>query len=113
VGTDAQVLIAGFIVKDGGKRIAIRAIGPSLAAFGVPNPVQNPRVDLFLGNQLIASNGNWKTNSNAADISGAGYSPSDDREAVLYVTLEPGAYTAIVSSEDASQGVGLVEVYDD
>jgi hypothetical protein len=35
VESDAQVLIAGFIVKDGGKRVAIRAIGRSLAAFGV------------------------------------------------------------------------------
>ena len=113
VGTGSQVLIAGFIVKDGGKRVAIRAIGPSLTAFGVPNPVQNPRIDLFLGNQMIASNGDWKTNGNAADIAGAGYNPPDDREAVLYVTLEPGSYTAIVSSEDTSQGVGLVEVYDD
>jgi hypothetical protein len=113
VGAGEQVLIAGFIVKDGGKLVAIRALGPSLAAFGVPNPVQNPRIDLYMGNQLIVSNGDWKTNANAADITGAGFSPSDDREAVLYITLEPGAYTAIVSSEDTSQGVGLVEVYDD
>jgi hypothetical protein len=113
VGSGAQVLIAGFIVNDGGKRVAIRAIGPSLAAFGVPQPVQNPRIVLYSGNQVIASNNDWKTNSNAADITGAGYNPSDDREAVLFVTLEPGPYTAIVSSEDSSEGVGLVEVYDD
>jgi hypothetical protein len=74
---------------------------------------QNPRIALFSGNQVIASNNDWKTNSNAADITGAGYNPSDDREAVLFVTLEPGPYTAIVSSEDFSEGVGLVEVYDD
>ena len=100
-------------MKDGGKRVAIRAIGPSLAAFGVPQLVQNPRIDLYSGNQIIASNNDWKTNSNAADITGAGYNPLDDREAVLFVTLEPGPYTAIVSSEDSSEGIGLVEVYDD
>jgi hypothetical protein len=113
VGSGEQVLIAGFIVKDGGKRVAIRALGPTLAAFGVSQPVQNPRIVLLSGNQIIASNNDWKTNSNAADIAGAGYNPPDDREAVLFVTLEPGPYTAIVSSEDSSEGVGLVEVYDD
>jgi glucokinase len=66
---------------------------------------------LFLGNQLIASNANWKSNANASEISASGVAPTDDREASLQVNLEPGTYTAIVSSEDATSGIGLVEVY--
>ena len=111
VGSGEQVLIGGFIIKDGGKLVLIDAKGPSLAARGVSNPVQNPKLDLYLGNQLIASNADWRTNANAADIAASGAGPTDDREAALQVALEPGAYTVIISSEDSSQGIGIVEIY--
>jgi hypothetical protein len=111
VGSGQQVLIAGFIVTDGGKTVLINALGPSLAARGVTGFVQNPRLELFLGNQLIASNASWKSNTNASEITASGLAPTDDREASLQVNLEPGTYTAIVSSEDATSGIGLVEVY--
>ncbi len=69
-------------------------------------------MDLYLNGQIIASNADWRSNSNATDISNSGAGPTDDREASLQVPLEPGAYTVIVSSEDpAQQGIGIVEVY--
>jgi hypothetical protein len=111
VGSGQQVLIAGFIVTDGGKTVLINALGPSLASRGVTGAIQNPRVDLYLGSQIIASNANWKTNANASEIAASSVAPTDDREAALQIDLEPGTYTAIVSSEDATSGVGLVEVY--
>lgn len=89
----------------------INARGPSLAAYGVASPIQNPRFDLHQGSQLIASNANWKTNSNVSEISASGLAPADDREASMQVSLEPGAYTVIVSSEDGSKGIGLVEAF--
>ena len=111
VGNGEQVLIGGFIIKDNGKLVSLNAKGPSLAAVGVGNPVQNPRMDLYLGDQLIASNANWRTNTNATAIAASGLAPGDDREAALQIVLEPGTYTFIASSEDSSQGIGLVEVY--
>ncbi len=112
VGGGEQVLIGGFIVKDGGKTVLITARGPSLTSQGVQNAVQNPRLDLYRGNQIIASNADWKSNANASDIAGSTVGPTDDREAALLVPLEPGAYTVVVSSETVGQqGVGLVEVF--
>ncbi len=111
IGSGEQVLIGGFIVKDGGKTVLINAKGPSLAAYGVAAPLLNPRLDLYQGSQAISSNANWRTNTNAAEIAASGIGPSDDREASLQVALEPGAYTVIVSSEDGSQGIGLVEAF--
>lgn len=111
VGSGDQVLIAGFIVRDGGKTVAIIAKGPSLTQSGVNGVLTNPRVDLYLGSQRIASNSNWRTDASASEIAASGVGPADDREAALQVDLEPGAYTAIVSSEDQSTGIGLVEVY--
>ncbi len=111
VGIGEQVLIGGFIVRDGGKTVLLNAKGPSLGSSGVANPVQNPRLDLYFGGQIIASNANWRSNANAGEIAASGAGPSDDREAALQVPLEPGIYTFIASSEDSSQGIGLVEVF--
>lgn len=111
VGSGEQVLIGGLIVIEGQKGILLTAKGPSLTSRGVSNPVQNPQLQLFLGSQLIASNKDWGTNANAAQIAASGVAPTDSREAALQLTLEPGAYTVVVSSEDASSGIGLVEVY--
>ena len=111
VGAGEQVLIGGFIVHDGGKTVLINAKGPSLAAQGVANPVSNPKVDLYFNGQIIASNGNWRTNTNVSELTASGLAPTNDMEASLQVSLEPGTYTAIVSSEDGSQGIGLIEVY--
>jgi hypothetical protein len=111
VGSGEQVLIAGFVITDGGKTVLITGEGPTLAARGVTGAVQNPRIDLYRGSQLVASNSSWKANGNASEIAASGVAPTDDREAALQIDLEPGTYTAIVSSEDAATGVGLVEVY--
>lgn len=111
VTNDSETLIGGLIVSEGRKGVLIVARGPSLGAAGVPNPVQNPKVELYLGDQLIASNNNWRENGNASEIAASGAAPSDDREAALQLTLEPNSYTVIVSSETGVPGTGIVEVY--
>ena len=111
IGTGEQVLIGGFIVKDGGKIVLMNAKGPSLAAQGVANPIQNPKLDLYRNGQIIASNASWRSNSNAAEIAASGAGPTNDLEASLQVGLEAGGYTVIVSGENGSQGIGLVEVF--
>lgn len=111
VGSGEQVLIGGFIITEGAKGILITAKGPSLSSQGIANPLQDPRLDLYLGSTLIASNSSWTTNSNATQIAASGAAPTNNREAALQLNLEPGAYTVVVSSEDASTGVGIVEVF--
>ena len=105
------MLIGGFIVKDGGKTVLINAKGPSLASQGVADPIANPRLDLYQGSTIIASNDDWQTNSNAAAIAASGAGPTNSKEASLQVALEPGLYTVVVSSADGSQGIALVEAF--
>ena len=43
------------------KRVLLRAIGPSLANFGVTDPLADPILELHAGDgTLITSNDNWK-----------------------------------------------------
>ena len=112
VGTGQGQLIGGFIITGGPKLVMVRAMGPSLAAAGVSPALANPAVTLYAGGNQLASNDDWKTNANVADIIASGIAPNDDLEAVLLIRLEPGAYTTVVSGSGGTTGIGLVEVYE-
>ena len=62
VQTGDDVMIGGFIVQGTQpKNVIIRAIGPELSQFGVPNPLADPTLELHNGTgALIASNDNWQ-----------------------------------------------------
>jgi glucose/arabinose dehydrogenase len=106
--TGDDVLIGGFILGGSGpKTVVVRARGPSLAAFGVPDTLANPTIQLFAGQTPLASNDDWGDAPNALQIQATGLAPSDPAEAAIMAALPPGGYTAIVS------GVGIVEVFED
>ena len=110
--TGYDIMIGGFVI--GGlapKTVVVRAIGPSLVSSGVANPLADPRLDLYAGQHVYRSVGDWQNAFNADLIQTLGFAPSDPRESVILVTLNPGAYTAVVSGNGGT-GVGLVEVYE-
>lgn len=110
--TGDNVLIGGFII-DGtaAKQVIVRAIGPSLGNFGVPNPLADPTLELHASDGSVISNDNWK-DTQQAEIEAIGFAPTNDLESAILATLEPGAYTAIVRGTNGGTGVGLVETYD-
>lgn len=113
VGSGQGQLIGGFIITGGPKLVMIRAIGPSMAALGVTPVLDNPSMKLFAGQTLLASNDDWKSNANAADIVASGLAPTSDLESALLVRLEPGAYTTVVTgAANSATGIALVEVYE-
>lgn len=112
VGEGQGQLIGGFIITGGPKLVMIRAIGPSLAATGVSPALENPNLQLFSGATLLASNDDWKSNANAADITATGIPPTNDLESALLVRLEPGAYTTVVTGNGGATGIALVEIYE-
>ena len=111
-GTGDNVMIGGFII--GGTtpaKIMIRAIGPSLAAFGVSGVLPDPVLELHdKDGSLIYQNDNWRAEQ-AQQIIDTTIPPSDESESAIIATLAPGAYTAIVHDAGTAEGVALVEVY--
>jgi hypothetical protein len=107
-----NVMIGGFIVEGVvSKKVALRAIGPSLAAAGVTGALSDPYLQLVDSNgAVVAANDNW--NVPGQEIASYGIAPADGREAALVATLTPGNYSAIVSGQNNSSGIGLVELYD-
>ena len=114
VETGDNVMIGGIIVGPDtapSGSILLRAIGPSLGDFGVPNPLANPTLELRDGNgALVEGNDNWKATQQAA-IEATGLAPNDDLESAILATLAAGNYTAIMQGVGGTTGIGLVEAY--
>jgi len=130
VETGPRVMIGGFII-DGTepKTVLIRAQGPSLVDFGVSGVLANPTMQLFSGSTLIAQNNDWQTTDplclspavtcgDDQDIIGTGLDPCTAAttgctlDSAIYVTLPPGAYTAIVQGVGGGTGIGLIGIFD-
>ena len=112
VGSGEQVLIAGLVVSGTSpKQIALRGAGPSMAA-AVREVLANPKIELYSGSTRIAFNDDWQTHPRAADLQALNLAPTNPKEAGMLVTLNPGAYTIILSGVDGATGVGLVEAYE-
>jgi glucose/arabinose dehydrogenase len=122
--TDDNVLIGGFIITGGttNKTVVIRAIGPSLTAFGLQGVLADPLLELHLPDGTVITNDNWMDNTPAdqAALVAAQLAPNNDLESAIFISLPPsddavpgsGLYTAIVRGNNGGTGVGLMEVYD-
>jgi hypothetical protein len=110
--TGENILDAGFIISGTDpKRVLVRGIGPSLAQAMLPGFLVDPVLELHDSTEVLLTNDNWK-DSQEAEIEATNLAPSDDAESALVTTLDPGAYTAILSGKSGGIGIGLVEVYD-
>ena len=122
VQTGNNVMIGGFIVQGTQpKTVIVRAIGPELTPFGVPDVLADPALELHdVTGALIASNDNWQTTvmggiittNQVSAIQNSGHAPTQPSESAIIATLQPGNYTAIVRGVNNTTGNALVEVYD-
>jgi hypothetical protein len=70
--------------------------------------------------ELLAQNNDWRhsdlggliATDQVSEIEASGVAPSQDAESALIVTLDPGAYTAIVQGAAGQTGTAVVEIYD-
>ncbi|MES2693923.1 MAG: lamin tail domain-containing protein [Verrucomicrobiota bacterium] len=124
VGTGGDVLISGFVISsEGPKTLLIRAIGPTLASFGVPGALANPQLSISgratgaTSDSVVATNNDWSTDAGAATTAatatqvGAFALAAGSLDAALVVTLPPGNYTAQASGVGNTTGTALVEIY--
>lgn len=113
-------LTAGFIINGTAPiRLVIRATGPTLqAGYGVGGVLPDPKLKLQRqGGPVFAQNDSWGAATNVAEITAGGWNKLgtttlDQKDAVIVVTVAPGAYTAIVSDANNAGGTTLVEVFE-
>lgn len=116
-GTGERTLIVGYVTANGETTVLARGAGPALSAFGVPDPLADPRVAVFRGAQAVATNDDWSVGSDAAGIAAASdrlgafaFAPGS-RDSALLVRTPAGATTVHLSSADGGTGVALSELY--
>ena len=120
VGTGSGNLIGGFVLTGNSpRRCLIRAAGPRLSDFGVEGNLNDPVLEIFRSGESVpfARNDDWSMSPSSDAISiasvqaGATAFSQGSRDASLLITLDPGAYTAIVSGLENTEGIALVEIY--
>jgi CSLREA domain-containing protein len=106
-----KLMIAGFIIRNGSVRAVVRAIGPSLAAFGITNALPDTTLQLRDQNGVIVrENDDWQSDQKT-ELEATSLQPSDPLEAAVVVTIPPGQYTAQVRGKPETTGTGVVQVY--
>lgn len=100
------------------KTLLIRGVGPTLATFGVTDPLADPSLTLTNANgTTLLSNDNWGNYNSSAITSATYYAgayalPNDSKDAALLRTFSPGTYHVRLSGPTGTGGVALLEVYD-
>ena len=119
VQTGENVLIGGFIVSGTDpKKVMVRGIGPSLAGFGITNPLADPTLEVHDGVSTLGTNDDWKVrpdnSSQQAEIEAMNLAPTNDKESAIMMTLPANnaGYTAVLRGKNDTTGIGVVEVYD-
>lgn len=113
------LLVGGFVVQGPAyKRMLIRAVGPALAAFGVEDTLVDPVLRIYSGEKVVATVDDWSRYAQASateaatKVLGAFPLPTGSKDAALFITLPPGAYTVEVSGKNDTEGVALLEIYE-
>lgn len=118
-GAGDQVLIPGFAIGgSGSKQLLIRAVGPSLSQFGVPNRLNDPRLEVVPQGQnfVIASNDNWGGSAALqaafSQVGAFNFTSGVSLDAAVVVRVPPGVYTVVVRGAGNTTGTATVEIYD-
>ncbi len=118
-GSGNDTLIAGFVLSGSeNKSLLVRGIGPTLSSYGVSNALPDPVLALFSGSTSLASNDDWGTAANAAQVAseaakvGAFALAAGSRDAALLSSRGNGSYTVQITGKAGATGIGLIEVYD-
>ena len=107
-----DVMIGGVVVNGTvTKKVLIRALGPTLSAAGITNPLLDPILELHLADGSVITNDDWKA-TQQTEIEGTQLAPKDNRESAILISLPPGAHTAIVKGSNTATGTALIETYD-
>ncbi|MDA9764497.1 hypothetical protein N9C83_03960 [Opitutales bacterium] len=111
-GSGDESVIGGLVVSGSKpKQVLIRGIGESLGAAGVANALSDTFLELFSGGTKVTDNDDWQSAANSGEVQ-ALLAPGAASESAILVTLEPGAYTAILSGAGGQTGIALIEIYE-
>lgn len=116
VTAQAGLNVSGYVGGTGTVSAVLRGIGPTLADYGVPNPLPDPEIQLYEGQTEAASNDDWSANgslgfADAEQAVGAFSLPANSLDAGLVASLTGGPFSLLVTGK-GGEGIALGEIYD-
>ncbi|HVU36055.1 MAG TPA: hypothetical protein VHE61_21620 [Opitutaceae bacterium] len=118
VSDAGEPLIVGAAIQ--GSRplsLLVRAVGPTLTQFGVPNPTPNPTLTTYQASATDIALDDWGQSPDgdalkaATAETGAFPLPDGSHDAALLASFSPGTLTVHAGSTGTASGVTLVELY--
>jgi hypothetical protein len=113
-----QALIAGFVLgEEIPRRVLVRAAGPALGGFDIEDRIADPKITLFDGDTILATNDDWGLGQDGiliaslGEATGAFAFAEGSADAALTRYLSAGRYTVQVEPARGSAGVALIEIY--
>jgi hypothetical protein len=116
-----QILTVGFTMSGGSKSVLVRAVGPSLAPFGITDYMADPSLTLYANATKTAANDDWfgttAISDTAASVGAFPLASSGSLDAALVRSIDGGntveaTGSPLASSTAATAGTVIVEVYD-
>ncbi|HUG11004.1 MAG TPA: hypothetical protein VMM36_08320 [Opitutaceae bacterium] len=127
----SKPLIFGFYVSERPRHVLVRAIGPSLAEYDVPDAAEDTTLELVAAAPsapgrpvLRALNDDWEIDSyhnlapgasspttTIGEFMGAFPMPEGSKDAALAVRLSPGSYTVVIRTKSETPAEVLAEIY--
>jgi len=117
VGSNDGQMVLGCVLSGQSRNLLVRAVGPGLAFFGVPNFAPSPALTV-IREGLVGYNEGWSTcgaiAAMRAAFAAAGAFPlaEGSSDAALVLRADAGIWTCVVGSHTAAQGTVLAEIYD-
>jgi hypothetical protein len=111
-------LIVGLVLGGGAPGVArpllLRAVGPSLAQFGVSNALADPMLEVYDSTGFkIDQNDDWRGVLDFTTLGGFPFAGAQPKDAAIYNPFATaGAQTFHVLAKGAATGVVLAELYD-
>ena len=116
-----QVLTVGFTMSGGAKSVLVRAVGPSLAQFGIADRMADPSLTLYANGVRTDANDDWAGASTVATTAAAvgafPLSSVNSFDAALVRSINGGNTVEVTGSpfainQAATAGTVIVEAYD-
>jgi hypothetical protein len=119
-GGSHGTLVVGVSISGGApgatKPLLFRAVGPTLALFGIGDALSDPQLALHAGTRVFATNDDWggaRALEEAAGRVGAfALASASSKDAAVVAAPEAGGYAVQVSGKAEEGGTVLAEVYD-
>lgn len=109
--------VIGGAGSSGSKPLLIRAAGPALAQLGVSGALSDPKLDIFAGATVTATNDDWggtgALRAAFGEVGAFAYETPTSKDAAAFNAATPaGAYTIQVSGVGSATGAVIAELYD-